>query len=77
MDWREASRVACIKEYLQGPIKVVGEDSDDSDDDESLMKEIRHFHVSHREALVLFDKIMCTTGIDAEDRESLSKLNKK
>ena len=55
----------------------MGEDSDDSDDDESMMEEIPHFHVSHREALVLFDKIMCTTGIDAEDRESLSKLNEK
>lgn len=77
MDWGEASRNVCIEEDLHGPTEVVKEDSDGGDDDESMMEEIPHFHVSHREALVLFDKIMCTTGIDAEDRESLSKLNEK
>lgn len=73
MDWGEASRVACIEEYLQGPIKVVGEDSDDSDDDESMMEEIPDFRISPREALFLPSKIMCRTDIDAEDSESIVK----
>ena len=55
----------------------MGEDSDDDNDDESMMEEIPDFHVSPREALVLYDKIMGTTGIDTEDRKSLSTPNKK
>ena len=41
------------------------------------MEEIFDFCISPREVLVFRDKIMCTTGIDAEDSESISKLNKK
>ena len=74
-DWGEASRNVCIEENLHEPIEVVEEDSDDGDDDESMMEKIPDFRISSREALVEFGKIMCTTDIDAEDSESPWRYN--
>ena len=68
VDWREASTNVCIKEHQHGTIEVA-EDSDGDNDDESMMEDIPDFRISPQEALVLLDKITCTTGIDAEDRE--------
>ena len=73
VDWTE-SRNACIADHLRGPTEVV--DFDDGNDDESMKEEIPDFRISPREALVLLNKIICTTGIDAEDCESLGELSK-
>ena len=74
---KETSRNTCIQEQLHGPIEVVQEDSNDGNDDESMMEDIPDFCITLREALVLLHEIMCTTGIDEEDHKSPSKLNER